>query len=170
LKLVILVILAICFSAGCGYHVAGHADLLPKSIHTIAIPAFANNTIRYRLSDSLPDAISKEFVLRTRYSITPDPTHADAILKGSVTRYTEIPTVYDAIGGRASVVQVLVIMQVSLRDKNGKVLFDRPAMEVRERYEISQDPRAYLVESDPALERLSKDVAQSIVSAILENF
>jgi hypothetical protein len=41
---------------------------------------------------------------------------------------------------------------------------------VRERYEISIDPLAYFEESEVALERLSKQVAGSIVSAILEAF
>ena len=34
---------------GCGYHVSGHADLLPKNVHTIAVPAFGNATTRYKL-------------------------------------------------------------------------------------------------------------------------
>ncbi len=161
---------AVCLSTGCGYHMSGHADMLPKSIHTIAIPAFANNTIRYRLTDSLPEAISKEFVLRTRYNITPDAKGADAVLQGSVMSYSAIPTVYDAIGGRASAVQVMVTMQITLRDSAGKVLFNRPSMEVRERYEISGDARAYFEESSVALDRMSQDVARSVVSAILENF
>ncbi len=38
----------------CGYHVAGHADLMPKTIHTVCIPAFQNSTIRYKLTDRLP--------------------------------------------------------------------------------------------------------------------
>jgi len=157
-------------SAGCGYHVAGRADLLPKSVHTIAVPAFGNNTIRYRLSDRLPDAISKELVLRTRYDISPDAGGADAVLQGSILNYAAIPTVYDAIGGRASAVQVMVTMQINLKDRNGKLLFSRPSMEFRERYEISGDARAYLEESDVALERLSRDVARTVVSAMLENF
>lgn len=155
---------------GCGYHVAGQADLMPKSIHSIAIPAFASRTTRYRLTDRLPDAISKEFILRTRYSISHDPKSADAVLQGSILRYAAFPTIYDAAGSRASAVQIFVTLQVTLRDKKGKVLFTRPAMEVRERYEISGDTRAYLEESDVALERLSRDVARSLVSAILENF
>ena len=34
-------------NASCGYHVSGKADLLPKSVQTIAIPAFTNITARY---------------------------------------------------------------------------------------------------------------------------
>ncbi len=43
-------------------------------------------------------------------------------------------------------------------------------MEVRERYEIAIDPRAYFEESDTAIERMSREVARSIVSAVLEKF
>ena len=81
------------------------------------------------------------------------------------------PTVVDAASGRAAGVQVIVILQVKLTDRSdGKVLFERQNFEVRERYEISTDPRAYFEESDVAMDRLSRDVARSVVSAVLENF
>jgi hypothetical protein len=50
------------------------------------------------------------------------------------------------------------------------VLFNRQNADFRERYEISVDPRNYFDESSTALERLSRDVARSVVSAVLENF
>ena len=43
-------------------------------------------------------------------------------------------------------------------------------MTMRERYEISIDPRAYFDESEAAMLRVSRDAARSVVSAILENF
>ena len=65
----------------------------------------------------------------------------------------------------------MVILQLSLTDRsNGAVLFNRPAMEVRERYEIATDPKAYFEESEAAMLRLSRDVARTVVSAVLENF
>ena len=48
-------------TAGCGYHVSGHADLMPKTIQTVCVPAFKNVTSRYKLTDRLPEAISREF-------------------------------------------------------------------------------------------------------------
>ena len=157
--------------AGCGYHVVGHTDLLPKTINTICIPAFANVTTNYKLSDELPEAISREFISRTRYKVVSDPNTADAILRGSVVNYIHYPTVADPTTGRASEVDLRVYMRVDLVERaTGKVLFTRPNMEVRERYEISVDPKKYFEESDAALERASKDVAQQIVTAILTNF
>ncbi len=156
---------------GCGYHVSGHADMLPKNIKTIAVPAFANATTRYRLTERLPAAITREFIARTRYNIVADPNQADAVLSGTVMTYAAFPTTFDPQTGRASAVQVYVHLQITRRDrKTGAVLYSRPDFEARERYEISTDPRAYLEESDPALERLSQYVARMVVSGVLENF
>ena len=34
---------------GCGYHVAGHSNTLPKTIQVIAVPAMENKTTSYRI-------------------------------------------------------------------------------------------------------------------------
>jgi len=155
----------------CGYHVAGHSDLLPKNIQTICIPAFSNATTRYKLTDRMPEAVAREIVSRTKYHLVSDPNQADVVLRGSVMNYISYATVADPVSGRATAVDLRVYMSVSLTERaTGKVLFSRPSMEVRERYEISVDPRAYFDESDAALDRASKQVAAQIVTAILENF
>jgi hypothetical protein len=157
--------------AGCGYRVAGRADLLPRNIHTIAVPAFTNTTVRYKLSDLLAGAITREFLSRTRYQVVDDPSQADAILRGTVVNYISYPTILDPSTGRASAVQMSVMLDITLRERaTGAVLFSRSRMDVRERYEISVDQRAYFEESDSALERLSRDVARTVVSAVLEKF
>jgi hypothetical protein len=157
--------------SGCGYHVAGKTDLIPKSVSTIAIPAFDNITTRYRLTDRLPQALSREFIARTRYHVIPDASQADAVLKGAITHYIAYPTVFDQVTGRATGLLVSVTMQVSLVERTtGKVLFNRPSFEWKQRYEISVDPKSYFEESETALDRLSRDVARDVVSAILESF
>jgi hypothetical protein len=162
---------AMLWSLSCGYRVSGKADLLPNRIKTIAIPAFANATTRYKLSDRITHAVTREFIGRTRYRIVADPNEADAVLTGAVVNYAVYPTVFDPFTNRATGVQTLVVLQVTLSDReNGQVLFARPNLEIRERYELSVDPKEYFDESGMAMERLSRDVARSMVSAILENF
>ncbi len=157
--------------SGCGYHVAGRADLLPKTVQTIAIQPFGNNTAQHRLAERVPAALTREFIRRTRYQVIPEATQADAVLTGGVVNIYTYPTTFDPVTGRASGVQMIAILQARLTERaTGKVLFERPTMEVRQRYEISVDQRAFLDESSPALERVSADVARSLVSAILENF
>ena len=143
---------------------------MPTTIKTIAVPAFSNATTRYRLTERLPAAITREFIARTRYNIVADPNKADAVLRGSILRYAAYPTTFDPKTGRASAVQMYVHLQLTLTDRSGTVLFSRPDFELRERYEISTDQRAYLEESDSALDRMSLYVARMVVSAVLENF
>jgi hypothetical protein len=166
-----MLMLALVLSS-CGYQVAGKADLVPTSIHTIAIPAFGNITTRYKLTDHLPQAISHEFIARTRYQIVNDPDQADAVLRGSVINYASYPTLFDQKSGRASGLQVNVTMQISLVERaTGKVINSRPFFDMHQRYDISDTPpQAYFEESDAALDRLSRDVARDLVSSILENF
>jgi len=167
-----------CFSSlvisSCGYHVAGgagKADLVPKNVKTIAIPAFSNSTTRYKLCDFLPQAITREFISRTRYQIVNNPTQADAVLQGAVVNFFAYPTVLDPKTNRAAAVQAIVQMRITLRDRaTNSIIFNRPNMEFRQTYEISVDPVAYFDESDVANQRLSRDVARTVVSAILDNF
>ncbi len=171
-------LVAICVSLGtfalgsCGYHVAGQADLVPKDVHTIAVPPFTNGSVKYKLNDSLPEAISREFITRTRYKPVSDPGEADAVLTGSVVRYTAFPTLINQATGRTSGLQIIVVLNVSLTERaTGKVIFARPYYEAHERYELSTTNNyQYFDENGAGLQRLSKDVARDLVSSILENF
>jgi hypothetical protein len=158
--------------SSCGYHVAGQANLVPKTVHTIAVPPFGNATVRYKLSDLLPEEISREFIARTHYQVVNDPTQADAVLRGTVIGYLAYPTLIDQATGRTSGLQINVKMEVSLVERStGKVIFARPYYEAHERYELSvTNNLQYFDESGAALQRLSKDVARDLVSSILENF
>ena len=156
----------------CGYHVAGQANLVPKTVHTVAVPPFGNATVRYKLSDLLPEAISRELISRTHYQIVNDPTQADAVLTGSVVRYTAFPTLINQATGRTSGLQIIVVLNVNLTERaTGKVIFARPYYEAHQRYELSTtDNYQYFDESGAGIQRLSKDVARDLVSSILENF
>lgn len=171
-RCVAALLVAACMAASsCGYHVAGRADLIPDHIQTIAVPAFANQTVRYKLTDLMPQAIAREFLTRTRYRIVSDPAQADAVLTGSVIRYNFFPTIFDDEALRANVAQLYVTMEVRLVDQStGNILYQQSAFEVNERYQISPNPVEYFEESDYALARASEQVAQRIVTAVLENF
>lgn len=163
--------LALLALTGCGYHLAGRGDLIPKSVKTIAIPAFGNGTPRYQLARLLPADIAREFITRTRYKVLDDPGQADAVLRGSLVNFANYPTIFDPTSGRATGVQVIVIVRVDLVERaTGKTIFSRPTLEFRERYTISTEPQSYFDESGTAMIRVSKDVAQTVVTAILENF
>ena len=165
--------LMLLFSAaltGCGYHVAGQTNLLPKELHTIAVPQWSNASIQYKLSSYMAEAVTRELITRTKYTIVADPSKADATLSGSIANLFSNVTVSDPVSGRGTGAQIVVRVQVKLIGKDGKVLFDRPNLEFRDRYEISVTPGQYLDESQATLQRLSKDVARTVVSSVLESF
>jgi outer membrane lipopolysaccharide assembly protein LptE/RlpB len=162
---------AVCvFSTGCGYHTAGHASLLPADLRTIAVPAFVNQTQTYKIEQVLTSAVVQEFITRTRYRITPDPSSADATLKGTVLSTYTTPLTYDTQTGRAATVLVIVSMKVSLTDRQGRELYQNPSYVFREQYQISEDLSSFFEEDSPAFQRLSRDFARTLVSNILEAF
>ena len=157
----------------CGYHVAGHGDLMPKTIQTVCVPAFKNATSRQKLSDRLPEAISREFISRTRYQIVSDCNTADAVLRGTVLNYLANQTTVDSASsiGRATAADIHVILSITFTERaTGKVLYNNVNFDARERYEISVDPIAYFEESDAGLNRVATQVARQVVSGILNKF
>lgn len=157
--------------SSCGYRTAGRADLLPPSLRTVAIPAFSNTTVRYKLTDTMPEALAREFIAHTRYRVVSSPGEADMVLQGAVLSYNFNPTIFDPQAQRANVADLRVTLQVTLTERaTGRVLFQRPRFEVKESYQISPDASEYFEESDLALRRASQRVAQQVVTSILENF
>jgi outer membrane lipopolysaccharide assembly protein LptE/RlpB len=166
-----LLALALAPLAGCGYHVGAKGDLLPKGIHSIAIPAFATFSTQYKLTDVLPRQIAREFRARSRFEIVDNPSQADAVLTGSVNQVQLYPVIFDPTSGKATRIVLLVQMTITLREQStGKTLFSRPNYTYKQYFDVAVDPHQYFDESGPALDRLSADVARDVVSAILENF
>jgi hypothetical protein len=155
----------------CGYHVAGKADLMPKGVQTIAIPAFSCLTTDYKLGDQLATAIGHEFIERTRFHVVSDSDHADAVVSGTISRVIRGPSLTDPTTGKTTAVQLVVVMSISLTQRStGKVLFSRPSYVARENYEFATDPHQLFDESGPAAVRLSENMARDIVAAIVDNF
>ena len=160
---------------GCGYHTGARGELLPASIKTIAVPAFGNATTRYKLTDQMAEAVAKELIARSRYRVVPDEKNADAILNGSVLNFTSNVAVTGTTGQQA-VVEIHVYLKLTLTERaTGKVLFNRPYQEIRERYQIAAsdapfDQKNYVEETDLAIRRAADQTARQVVSSILENF
>jgi hypothetical protein len=158
-------------SIACGYRTGGKAELIPKSIQTIAIPAFVSSSMRYRLVDALPQQIGREFIAKTRFRVVTDPNDADAVLTGSINSAQVFPTIYDPTSSKATSVQVLVVLAINLQERaTGRTLFSRSNLSFRQNYSIAVDPHQFFDESGPAFDRLSRDVAHDIVSAVVEAF
>ncbi len=165
-------VVAVCLMGlGCGYHMAGRADTIPDEIRTIAIPTFTNSTTEFKIEQYLTEAVTREFMSRTRYSIVTNENYADATLRGTVLGFFAYPTNYDPQTNRASTINTTIVLYVTLVDRrSGKVLYQNPNLQHRDFYEVSAEPVAYLEERQIALTRSSESMARTIVSAVLEGF
>ena len=156
---------------GCGYHVAGRAGNLPAEWTTIAVPAFKNDTTRYRIEQRFTAAVIRQFVQRTKYRIVQDPASADAVLHGEVVSIETDPMLFNATTGQVTTMLVTVHTKVQLiGTKDEKPVYDNNDMVYRDEYQISSDVQSFFEEQDPALERMSRDFAAQLVSNVLENF
>lgn len=161
--------------AACGYHTTAQNVILPSDVRTVAIPTFVNQTQTYKVEQTLTRAVVREFTTRTRYHIVFEPSNsgnddADATLRGTVLSATTAPATYDSTTGRASTELVTVKMRVVLTDRKGKVLFENPEYTFREEYQVSGELRSFFEEETPALDRLARSFARSLVSNVLEGF
>lgn len=164
-------ILATAWVTGCGYHVEGHASNLPPDWRTIEVPAFKNDTTQYRVEQRFTQAVIREFISRTRYRVSQDSGSADAVLHGEVLSIETNPVLFNATTGEVTTMLVTVHVKVSLVDeKDDKPVYQNDDMVFRQEYQISTDAKTFFQEQDPALERMSRDLASHIVSNVLEGF
>ena len=167
----VLVTLASLLLCGCGYHTAGHANVLPDDVKTISIPSFTNQTNTFKIEQLLTAAVVREWTTRTHYRVVNEQSNtADATLRGTVLSSYASPATYDSQTGRAASVLVVVSMKVSLTDRQGKILFENPSYVFREQYQVSREVQSFFEEDSPALHRLSDEFARTLVSNILEGF
>lgn len=162
---------SILLMVGCGYHVAGTATRLPPDIKTIAVPVFTNKSTRFRIEQQVSAAVTREFIERTSFRVTPILSGADAELKGTINGVHSGVLTFDPNTGRATTFEIQVVADVELVDLHTKkVVFSNPNYVFREEYQVSPSTTALFEEDEPALDRLSRDFARTLVTDIVENF
>jgi len=166
-----LLLLAVFLTSGCGYRAGSQANRLPTQFQSIAVPAFVNQTQTYRVEQVLTSAVVREFLTRTRYRISSKASEdADLTLRGTVLGTQFAPVTYDSQTGRASSALVTVVVRVSLVDRKGEVVWSNPSYTFRDQYQVSRELSSFFEEDQPAVDRLARDFARTLVSNIVEAY
>ena len=155
---------------GCGYHTAGSATHIPFNVRTLAVPVFTTRTQAFHTEMALTQAVVRELNTRTRYRVLTQNNDADAVLTGTVLTQTAVPLTYDSTSGQTSSYLLTITMKVVLTARDGHVLYENDTLAYREQYQSTQDLSAFIQEDAPAVNRLSRDFAQALVSDMLESF
>lgn len=169
--LFVAVLVCLFLPVGCGYHRAGAAAHLPSSVRTLAVPMFRNTTQSYHTEAALTQAVVRELSSRTSYHlVTGKNDDADATLEGTITGFQVSPLTYNSRTGQSSSFLITIKASVKVVDRDGRVLYQNPSYLFRQQYETTQDLASFIQEDNPAVQRLARDFAQSVVSDILESF
>ncbi len=155
--------------AGCGYHVRSSVQALPAGIQSLGVPTFRNTTNQYRLEQQISSAVVREFSTRTRVPVSSSSSNVQAVLVGEILSMSSSPVTFGT-DTFASAFLVTVQMSVKLvRTSDSKVLWENNNFLFRERYALNSKLTDFFSEENPALERLSREFASSLVSTILNS-
>lgn len=143
---------------------------LPKNIKTIAVPAFQFEAqgLRYRVESRFTEAVSKEIIRRGNgLKVQGTRNGADAVVEGDIRDFSFSGVLLDR-EGRARIYEVTIVAAVTIRDlRENKVIYDNQNLVFRDSFEFSSDPRSFFNEEDPAVERMARAFAESVVSTIV---
>jgi hypothetical protein len=157
-------------AAACsGYKRVNPTATLPSDVTTIAVPTFRNPSLRFRVEQRFTEAVTRELLRRARrLRITSDERNADALLTGEIKDFRSSGALLDDTG-RTRVFEVVIVAGLTLRQLTGakRVLFDNQRMVFRGEFELSDDPESFFDEQDPAVDRIAREFATSVVSTIL---
>ena len=153
----------------CGYRVASKNRLSPR-VKVIAVLPFENETTTFEVEQMLTQSLIRAFVEKSSYRVVRDPSKADGVLQGVISRVTANPVIFGE-GTFGSTFLVTLSVRVELREREtGKVLFKNDEYIFREQYVINVDVKNFFSELNPALGRIADDFASSVVTTILEGF
>ncbi|MDQ3819274.1 MAG: LPS assembly lipoprotein LptE [Acidobacteriota bacterium] len=144
---------------------------LPARIRTIAVPAFQNQALRYKIEHRFTEAVINEIVRRGRgLRVQAEREGADAVVDGVIKSFNFGGVLLDS-RGRARIFEVTVTAGVTVRDQvENRVLYDNQNYIFRGEFEFADDPRTYFNEEDPAIERIARSFAESVVSTLINGF
>src|ERR1044072_7786361 len=143
---------------------------LPAGFKTIGVPAFQmeSQALRYKIESRFTDAVMRELVHRGRgLRVQGHREGEDAVIEGVIKRFNFSGVLLDD-KGRARIFEVTIEAAVTVRDQTeNKVLYDNQNFVFRGEYEFASDPRSFFNEEDPAILRMSRSFAESIVSTLI---
>lgn len=146
---------------------------LPTYIKTVAVPAFEmqQGALRYKIDTRFTQAVSDEIIRRGRgLRVQSGREGADAVVDGVIRNFAFTGVLLDQ-SGRARVFEVTIVGAVTVRDQvQNRVLYDNQNFVFKGEFEFTSDPRSFFNEEDPAVQRIARSFAESLVSTLVNGF
>ncbi len=167
--LAVMILLALAGNSFCGYRVAS-TQRSNLGIESVSVQPLVNTTSTYEVEQILTRSLIAELVERTGYRVVSNPSGADAVMSGIISRVTASPVTFGS-GSFGSTFLVTLTASLELKERSsGKILFKNDRYTFREQYVINTEIEDFFSELNPAIDRIARDFAASVVSSIIEGF
>lgn len=87
--------LCVWLAGGCGYHLPGRGDAIPEDIQKIYVDVIINKTSEPFIENLLTSDVRDQFARRPAFEVVSEPNKSDAVISGTITRYSARAVSYD---------------------------------------------------------------------------
>jgi outer membrane lipopolysaccharide assembly protein LptE/RlpB len=166
----ILTVTLLCFLllSGCGYQMVGKETHVPPGLNSIAIPTFKNRTFEPGIEVLFTQAFLREFILDRRVNVV-DRAQADSLLEGVITDFRIYSVSYDR-SGLVLEYQTNVVLDVTLKDRTGKVLWEERNFSETQWFRASSNVLTSEANKAAAIQQIGRLVAERLRNRFFYNF
>jgi len=164
----VLLILCMMPLTACGYQMVGKETHVPSGLNSVAIPTFKNRTYEPEIEVQFTQAFLREFILDRRVNVV-DRAQADSLLEGIITDFRIYSVSYDQ-SGLALEYQTTVILDLTLKDRTGKVLWEQKNFSETQWFRVSSSVLTNEARKSAAIQRIGRLVAERLRNRFFYNF
>lgn len=154
--------------SGCGYHLAGKDTHVPPGVTSVAIPTLVNQTLEPGIEIVFTQAFLQEFIKDKRVKVV-DRKEADSILEGVIKSFYVYSASFDK-SGYALEYQTVVTMDITLKRKNGEILWQDKDVLEREWYQTNPSVIATEDNRVNAIQQTASSIAERVRNRFYYNF
>jgi hypothetical protein len=163
-----LSIISLVLLVACGYQMVGKETHVPPGLSSIAIPTFKNETFEPGIEIQCTQAFLNEFIQDRRVKVV-SRAEADSILEGVVKSFTIYSVAYDR-SGFVLQYQIGVVVDLSLKDRTGKVLWEEKGLGESQWFRASSSGVTNEAAKQVAIQKTAGSMAERIRERFFYNF
>jgi len=163
-----ITLLSLLLCGGCGYQMVGKETHVPPGLNSIAIPTFKNKTFEPGIEVPFTQALLREFIQDRRVNVV-DRAQAASVLEGIIKDFRFSSVSFDR-SGLVLEYQIDVILDLTLKDQTGKVLWEEKGFSETRWFRASSNVLTNEANKTLALQETGKFVAERIRNRFFYNF
>jgi outer membrane lipopolysaccharide assembly protein LptE/RlpB len=163
-----LPIICMVLIVSCGYRMVGKETHVPPGLNSVTVPTFKNRTYEPGIEIPFTQAFLQEFILDRRVNVV-NRAQADSVLEGTITDFRIYSVSYDR-SGLALEYQTNVMLDLTLKDRTGKVLWEVRNFSETQWFRVSSSVLANEANKAAAIRQVARLVAERLRNRFFYDF